>query len=364
MTSLEELVGRIYEAAVEPDTWPSVLHDIGRSVDAVGAALAAARSDRWVGWRCSPGTPPEFDSYLRSDAPTRSQITTRLVQANRAGFVPDEDVLAEEAWLADPLMAEFASPAGLHHAAATAIHVPNGDLIVIHLHRRTGLPRFDADDLARLDAVRPHLARAAMLAARWRLEKLHAASEALALVGLPAAIVDARGRVLAANALIEQMSTWIVWLPGDRAALIDTTANELLHRAFRELDNPVASSVRSIPIRASTTSDAAVVHLVPATGRARDLFNGALGILVITPVSGSSAPGGKILQALFDLTPSEARVAEGIAEGVSLNQLAALHSVTIDTVRAQAKAVFAKTGTHRQAQVAALLAGLPKMPLG
>ena len=110
LISFEELVGRIYEAATEPDAWPSVLHDIGRSVDAVGAALAAARSDKWVGWRCSPGTPPEFISYLRSDAPTRSQITTRLVQANRAGFVPDQDVLTEDAWLADPMMAEYAIP--------------------------------------------------------------------------------------------------------------------------------------------------------------------------------------------------------------------------------------------------------------
>ncbi len=193
------------------------------------------------------------------------------------------------------------------------------------------------------------------------------ATEALAMLGDPT-----RTRVMLAtlpeetpiNELIEHMSAWIVWLPGDQVALVDTTANELLRRAFRELDDPVAPSVRSIPIRASATPEAAVVHVVPATGRARDLFDGALGILVITPVSGSSAPGTKILQALFDLTPSEARVAEGIAEGVSLDQMAARHSVTIDTVRAQAKAVFAKTGTHRQAQVAALLVGLLKMPLG
>ena len=223
---------------------------------------------------------------------------------------------------------------------------------------------FDSGDLARLDALRPHLARSGMLAARWRLEKLRAAAEALALVGLPAAIIDLRGRVLVANELMERMSPWIVWLPGDRVALSDTTANELLRQAISELDEHVAPSVRSIPIKASGATDAAVVHVVPVAGRARDLFDGGFGILVITPVSGSSTPGAMILQALYDLTPSEVKVAKGIAEGVSLDQLAARHSVTIDTVRAQAKAVFAKTGTHRQSQVAALLVGLPKIPLG
>ena len=362
MTSFEELVGRIYEAATEPDAWASVLHDMARSVDAVGAALAVARSDKWVGWRFSPDTPPEFSNYLRSDAPFRSQVTTRLVQANRAGFVPDQDLFPAEAWLADPMMAEYASPAGLHHAAATAIHVPNGDLVVVHLHRRKGLPVFDAGDLAQLDALRPHLARSGMLAARWRLEKLRSAAEALALVGLPAAIIDLRGRILVANELIEAMSPWIAWLPGDRMALIDTAANELLRQAIGKLGDPVALSVRSIPIKASGTTDAAVVHVVPVAGRARDLFDGGLGILVITPVSGSSTPGAMILQALYDLTPSEVKVAKGIAEGVSLDQMAARHSVTVDTIRAQAKAVFAKTGTHRQSQVAALLVGLAKIP--
>ena len=364
MKGFEDLVGRIYEAAAEPDAWPSVLHDIGRSVDAVAGALLAARNDWWVGWRCSTGMPSGVDDYLRSDAPTRSQVTTRLVQANRAGFVPDQDLLSDEAWLADPLMTEFATSAGLHHAAATAIHLPTGDLVVVHLHRRTGLPALDADDLARLDALRPHLARAGMLAVRWRLERLRAAAEALALIGLPAAMVDLRGRVLVANSLIERTSAWTVWLPGDRIALVDTAANELLRRAISELRDPVAPSVRSIPIKATATTDAAVVHLVPATGRARDLFDGAFGILVITPVTGPSAPAAGILQALFDLTPSEVRVAKGIAEGLSLEQMAARHLVTIDTVRAQAKAVFAKTGTNRQAQVAALLVGLPRMPIG
>jgi DNA-binding CsgD family transcriptional regulator len=364
MKGFEGLVGRIYEAAAEPDVWPSVLHDIGGSVDAVAGALLAAHSDRWVGWRCSTGTPSGIDEYLRSDAPTRSQVTTRLVQANRAGFVPDQALLAEAAWLADPLMTEYATAAGLHHAAATAIHLPTGDLVVVHLHRRTGLPAFDAGELARLDVFRPHLARAAMLAVRWRLERLRAAAEALALVGLPAAMVDLNGRVLVANKLLEDMSSWTVWLPGDRIALLDTAANTLLRRAVSELRDPVAPSVRSIPIKATATTDAAVAHVVPATGRARDLFNGAFGVLVITPVSASSAPAAGILQALFDLTPSEVRVAQGIAEGLSLDQMAARHSVTIETVRAQAKAVFAKTGTNRQAQVAALLVGLPKMPVG
>ena len=191
---------------------------------------------------------------------------------------------------------------------------------------------------------------------------MRAAAEALALVGLPAAIVDLRGRVLVANELIQKVSSWTHWLPGDRIALVDKGANELLQRAISELRDPVAPSARSIPIKSSATTGAAVVHVVPVTGGTRDLFLGAFGILVITPVSASGSPAASILQVLFDLTPSEVRVAQAIAEGVSLDQIAARHAVAVGTIRAQSKAVFSKTGLHSQTQVAALLAGFPKLP--
>lgn len=362
MPPFEQLVDRIYSAAADPECWPSVLHDIGQSVDALASVLAV-RTDRWVGWRYSTATPPETDSYLRSEAALRSQSTPRLIQANRSGFVTTQEVFTEQEYLADPLMTEFGARVGLHHAAATAIHMPTGETVVVHVQRRQGLPMLDADDIARLDAFRPHLARAGLLAARWRLERLRAATEALALVGLPAAVLNQRGRVLVANELAERASPWIAWLPDDRLALVDAAADALLQRAVAELGNPSAGSVRAIPIKARETANAAVVHVVPTTGRARELFDGAFGILVITPVSTLTAPAVAILQALFDLTPSEAKVASAIAAGLSLEQIAARSSLSIETIRAQTKAIFAKTGTNRQSQVVALLAGLPKIPV-
>lgn len=134
-------------------------------------------------------------------------------------------------------------------------------------------------------------------------------------------------------------------------------------RALTGLGDPVALIIRSIAIKATETAEAAVLHLVPTTGSARDLFDGGFGILVITPVSASSAPTAAILVALFDLTPSEARVARAIAEGSSLEQIATRYAVSVATVRTQTKSVFQKTGTHRQAELAALLAGHPKIPL-
>jgi DNA-binding CsgD family transcriptional regulator len=58
------------------------------------------------------------------------------------------------------------------------------------------------------------------------------------------------------------------------------------------------------------------------------------------------------------LTPAEARIAIGIARGNALSVIAKAHGISVSTARTQLKSVFAKTGTHRQAQLAALIAGM------
>lgn len=64
---------------------------------------------------------------------------------------------------------------------------------------------------------------------------------------------------------------------------------------------------------------------------------------------------------LFDLTPAEARVARGVAEGQDLTSLAAKQKVSVQTVRGQLKTVFRKTGTSRQNELAARILKSPAL---
>ncbi len=59
--------------------------------------------------------------------------------------------------------------------------------------------------------------------------------------------------------------------------------------------------------------------------------------------------------------PAEARVACAVAEGRDLKSLAERESVSVETVRAQLKAVFRKTGTRRQNELAARILRSPAL---
>ncbi|WP_375269400.1 hypothetical protein, partial [Phenylobacterium sp.] len=70
------------------------------------------------------------------------------------------------------------------------------------------------------------------------------------------------------------------------------------------------------------------------------------------------APAADLLRSLFDLTPAEARIAQGVARGQGLEDLAEAGGVSLNTVRNQLRRVLEKTGCARQAELAALLAGV------
>lgn len=357
--NFERLIDLIYQAPTDAELWPSVLYEISQSVGANGGALITRRNDNWVGWSLSPDAPAITHTYLKSDGAARSQSTARLIGANHAGFLTDRDLFTEDEYASDPMITEFGNAAGFYHAAATAIVVPNADFLVFQVQRRIGAAPFAPADIERLDSLRPHLARAGMLATRWRLERLTAAAAALELVGLPAAVLDLRGSVLAANRLIEGIESTMEWLPNNRIALSDQTANILLKQAIADLDQPARASVRSIPIRAKRGREAAIAHVIPATGAARDFFGGGFGILLLTRLAEAAVLDTRLLQGLFDLTASEARLAGGVAEGLTLNQITTRSAIGYETARSQLKAVFAKTGTKRQSELTALLARLP-----
>ncbi|MBA2397202.1 MAG: helix-turn-helix transcriptional regulator [Bradyrhizobium sp.] len=69
----------------------------------------------------------------------------------------------------------------------------------------------------------------------------------------------------------------------------------------------------------------------------------------------STSPAAPLLQALFDLTPAEARTASQITEGKSIEQISFANGIAPNTIRTHLKSVFQKTGVQRQAELVSLL---------
>jgi DNA-binding CsgD family transcriptional regulator len=209
----------------------------------------------------------------------------------------------------------------------------------------------------KLNELRPHLARSALLSARLQLQRARIASETLAALGLPALVLEEKDKVLAANCLIEALSGYVHWRARDRISLKDKAADNLLRDAIAAID-VAGGSVRSFPVREAGAEPMMVAHVIPIRLSARDIFVRCAAALVLTPVTLPKAPPVELVQSLFDLTPSEARVARNLAAGETVEAIASAQGVSQNTIRAHVRGVLEKTGYNRQTDDVALLTAI------
>lgn len=349
-----DLVDRIYEAAFVGEFWPAILHDVAEEVGSCGGALLDLHPDgmRWVGSKMMSDLLADFAALGRPELDTR---TPHGLASTHPGFITEFDVMTQAELATQPIYTEFLWPRGFGWCAGTGVKVPTGDKLLYTFERRYDDGPFDRAAVDKLDALRPHLARAAVLSGRLELERAHAATEMLGLVGLPGAVLSLSHRIAAANLLFEALIPDVIRDGSKRVAFSDPGADALLADVLSE---ERARSMRSIPLAAREGHPPMIAHLVPVRLAARDIFFSASAVLLITPVTRREVPSADIIEGLFDLTPAESRVARGIARGGTIQTLAGISGNSPETVRSQLKAVFMKTGLSRQAELVSLLAGL------
>ena len=103
------------------------------------------------------------------------------------------------------------------------------------------------------------------------------------------------------------------------------------------------------------------VFISPFPSEVTSLTRRVFAVLFISDPNTGPADLSEILRTLYGLTPAESRLAEQIVSGLSLREAADLNEVSHETVRSQAKAIFAKTGVRRQADLIRLMSSIPNI---
>ena len=353
----DALIDRIYECGFVPELWPQVLRDTSKVSDSAGASLFVTDPDV-TAWTASKNSREITGRFISEGWYWRGQLMSRVHQSLHPGFLRDVDLCTAEELEAEPIYRDNWRKIGLGWGAATAFPLPTGETLSIVLSRATAQGPADAETIFRLDMLRPHLARTAVMATRLHLERARAAGETLAALGLAALVLDEGGKVMAANALIESSAQLVHWRAGDRVTLKDRRADRMLRDALASVGPAENRGVRSFAVRDPVTRARMVGHVIPIRLSARDIFSRSAAVFVLMPLAAPNSPSAELVMSLFDLTPSEARVARGLAAGKTVDDLAGANGVSPNTVRVQVRGVLEKTGCQRQADVVSLLAGI------
>jgi len=358
MDESDSIIDRIYEAALVPDMWNSVLDSLSVIAGGVGGLLLSAR-DYKANRTILTESLKEFHDRATNERwwerNTRGKLLLTL-PANE--FHSDADHYSLEEMKREPLYTDLLWPFGLGYATATHIQVPNGDTLILSLERSLGRGPVERQAVEKLTALRPHIARSALLASRLAFERIQSANEAFGLTGLPSAAIDVQGQLIDCNQLFESRQDQARIGAANRVRLVNEDANRVLEEcltAIRTGSPALPFASRSIALPRTKEGDAAVLHLVPVRGYARDIFTSSVYFVILTPLAGDRLAPAELIQGLFDLTTMEARVARALATGKDIDSAAQSFGISRETVRAHLKNIFSKTGFSRQTDLAAAI---------
>lgn len=357
---LNTVTRRLGEAVVDPGRWPVLMEEICSAVGTTGAALL--QSDiRTPDVPLTPSIGEFLKSYFANNLHVDDVRASRGVPLMLGGhaIVTDQNLFgSQQEMLRDPLYAhagkwDFRWWAGIGFKAGSA-------LWALALQRTSREGPFEALEIRALGSLPARLTETATLSKAVGRAALLTSTNALDLVRRPAIALSQLGLVIDVNRTAAALFDDELWVRNRRLIARDRAAASEIDRLgdrLRASSDTMALTVPPIIVRRRALPPV-IIQVLPVDGAARSPFLGARAILVLNDLAREQRPELELLRQLFNVTAAEARLARLMASGVSPEQAAEMIGVARETVRNQLKAIFAKTGTHRQSELVALLSRL------
>jgi DNA-binding CsgD family transcriptional regulator len=358
---LSELIGRVYDAAMDGDLWAGVAPRIAEAFESSSAVLKLHNGPDVHLLECTENMiVPEGRREWAEHWHRRDLWVERTVAFGLSSIVTGDDIVTPEEQRKSGFYQEWLRELDIFHVVGTAFSAGDGAIGVFGVHRPEQDQGYTQADRRRSALFLPHLQRALEVGQRLASVGQAAALDVLDRIDTGALVVTRTRRVAYANRMAEDIL---------RAAPEIRVRDGQVFLREVGLQNRFARMVRAcIETAAGRPELPESAMSIPRPGRLPLML--AVAPLRPTEVLAASRPfalvflrdpelltlAAQCLRDLFGLTRTEAAIASDLGCGRSLDDIAHRRGVGLVTVRSHLKQILAKTGTNRQAEAAALLA--------
>jgi DNA-binding CsgD family transcriptional regulator/PAS domain-containing protein len=364
---LSDLIGSIYDAALDHTQWLDILDRTMRFVDGVGAGLYSKNAALPAGdLQYVTGITKEYqasylDKYIALDPTTTGQFFADYDEP-----IGIEQIMPYEEFVETRFYQEWVRPQGIVDCVNTVLDksITNVAMFGVFLGKRKGIT--DDETRHRMRLLAPHMRRAMMIGRMFDLKTAEAASFADTLDGLSAGmyLVNAEGRIVHANVVGHAMldAADVLRSASGRLVACDPQVDRTLREAFAAAgqgDAAVGTKGIAVPMT-SRDGTRHVAHLLPLTSGARrqaGLVYAAAATLFVRKAEMESTSPPEVIGKTFRLTPSELRVLLAIVQVGGVPEVANALGVAETTIKTHLSRLFEKTGATRQADLVKLFAG-------
>jgi DNA-binding CsgD family transcriptional regulator len=360
---LSDVIGAIYDAAINPSLWEGAVERAAYFVGGTGAALIC----KDVGAHHAV-MPHEFGFQRLPVA-----LFEPIYPAAEPHFLGDieqpiatTDLIPFEELTQTELYRQWAQPQGIVDFISAVLDRTTISVAIfgVFRHERNGI----VDDRARrqMRLIAPHIRRAVLIGRMFEFNAAEAATFADARDALSTGmyLVDADGRLIHANAAGSAILAErdILSSVGGRLVASDTRAQRTLRDVFAAAgQGDEALGVKGIAMPLiGKDGERYVAHALPLTSGARrraGLDRVAAAALFVRRAALVASSTSQVIGETFRLTPTELRVLLAIVEVGGIPEVANAFGVADTTVRTHVNRLFQKMGATRQADLVKLVAG-------
>lgn len=356
---LSALISHFYDAAIDSTLWPGTASRIADAFDSISTVVKLHGNGAQVSLlQCTDNLMvSEREQAWAAEWHRRDLWVERSVAWGMSRVITDEDLVTREEQLHSGFYQEWLRHLGIYHMLGAVFPAGDGAIGVLGIHRARSAGAYDPAERQRAEQLLPHLQRALRLGQRFAaVNHQHAATlQALDRLDTGVLLVDNTGYILHASAMAETLlrENPELAVTGGRLLTGHPTLQSLVRAATDTAQGRIADAgaVLSIlrPHRLPLTLE--IAPLRPSMSVFGEQPPAAL-VFIRDPEASISMPH---LRALFGLTRAEGAVAAALGQGKSLDEIAAMMGIGLATVRSHLKRILAKTGTHRQGEVVALV---------
>lgn len=360
------LIENIYDAALAPEKWQQVMSGL---VDTLGTKSALLREVNYtrgdVGLYQTYGFDPAFTKAYREHFVHLDYFAPALMREPVGTVSTGDQVVPWEQQRDTEFCNDYLLAQKSRYCLGITLVRKHDYHLLFALQRTQQQGDFTSRDLPLLHLLAPHMTRAMAIhrhlqavttEQRWALS-------ALDKLKVGVLLLDERGKPGFINRKAEQLISSDCGVSISCGTLSATTAldsarlERLIANAAIAAKGFICNAGGSLRVN-SLPGKSLTVQVIPLPREAERPWGSALPrgcVAVFISASGATHLRVGSLSSLYGLTLAEAKLASLLADGSTLEQAASTLGTSIQTVRSQLKAVFAKTQVSRQAELVARL---------
>ncbi len=349
----------LYEAGHDPAAWPAALDQIRQLFHGSSACFGLEDLRTRIGTAISIGTDPAFHASYRDHYARHNNLWQPHDLSAPGTVFSDRSLMPKQAFHNSVFFNEWLRPQDGYASLGCKVWSQGHLAGFVNIQRGRHQTDFEQVDFERLAALAPILQRTVALAKR--LDEIRLAEQAnvaaLETLQIAVLVLGDGAQILHANGPARRML--------DRAMELRLLQGRLsLKHNQRDLYQRLATcavdggGIIILPRADGLPPLQLTVSPIPSEQRPLWSDRHPVALVTILDPAADLERRRSRLQHLYGLSPAEIALALEIAKGDGRAAAAARRGVSVTTARAQLSSIFSKTGTHRQAELARLIAQL------